>query len=98
MFPILEIKSRTGEEWNDKNTHRIIIVGANGVGKTSLVTLLTFELKVIILVPKNSTVLNTQKFAESFLLPAICAPKKFAFPKVFVTQDIGNWHLFDSFF
>ena len=39
MFPILEIKSRIDEEWNDKNTHRIIIVGANGVGKTSLVTL-----------------------------------------------------------
>ena len=41
MFPILEIKSRINEEWNDKNTHRIIIVGANGVGKTSLVTLFT---------------------------------------------------------
>ena len=41
MFPILEIKSRIDEEWNDKNTHRIIIVGANGVGKTSLVTLFT---------------------------------------------------------
>ena len=41
MFPILEIKSRIDEEWNAKNTHRIIIAGANGVGKTSLLTLFT---------------------------------------------------------
>ena len=58
MFPILEIRSRVGEEWNDKFTHRIIIAGANGVGKTSLLTLFTGK-------EMNMSPLSTANYCKS---------------------------------
>ena len=65
MLPILEIRSRIGEEWNDKNTHRIIIAGANGVGKTSLLTLFTGkEMNMLPLSTANSCKSQVQKENE----------------------------------